>query len=149
MRGRAERKKIEHHELGVVVPARRDEFAIANAHGEGLAAVEHPGPVDALIEFGVAVGKAGVGVVEVVEEAVVVVQDFEVVAQGAADLIGNSGARLVAAMFGDAKGRETKARGGDAGHDARVVFGGEIGGGVDAAARSRTWPDLASACSTK
>ena len=49
---RADGEKVEHHQLGVVVPASRDEADLGPpAHGEGLAAVEHPGPVDAVVEL--------------------------------------------------------------------------------------------------
>jgi hypothetical protein len=64
MGGRTDGEEIEHHQFGVVVPARGDEAGFGSpAHGEGFAAVEHPGPFDAVVELR---GEAGdFGIVEV------------------------------------------------------------------------------------
>jgi len=64
MGGRTDGEEIHHHQLAVVVPARGDETGLGiPAHGKGLAAVEHPGPVDAVVELR---GERGdLGVVEV------------------------------------------------------------------------------------
>jgi len=62
--GRTDGEEIHHHQLAVVVPARGDEAGLGiPAHGEGFAAVEHPRPVDAVIELR---GERGdLGIIEV------------------------------------------------------------------------------------
>src|SRR2546423_1876504 len=50
--GRAEPKKIDHHQLAVAIPAAVDEAAFGSpAHDHGLIAMEQPVPVDALEEL--------------------------------------------------------------------------------------------------
>ena len=52
MRGGADGKQIDHHQLAVVRPARVEESALGvPAHGKRLAAVQHPGPIDALVNL--------------------------------------------------------------------------------------------------
>src|SRR5882762_8822672 len=52
VRGRANRQQIQHHQLGVSVPARRQKSVFRRpAHGKCTSAVEHPRPVDALIDL--------------------------------------------------------------------------------------------------
>ena len=61
MGGRTDGEEVEHHQFGVVVPACGDEAGLGTpAHGEGLAAVEHPWPVDAVVELCGEVGDSGV-----------------------------------------------------------------------------------------
>ena len=58
---RTDGEEIEHHQFGVVVPASGDEAGFGTpAHGEGFAAVEHPGPVDAVVELRGEVGDFGI-----------------------------------------------------------------------------------------
>ena len=73
MGGRTDGEEVDHHELAVVVPAGGDEAGLGMpAHGKGLAAVKHPGPVDAVVELGgegcdfgiVEVGAGGEGAAE-------------------------------------------------------------------------------------
>src|SRR5271167_1737580 len=52
MGGGADGEEIEHHQFAVVVPPCGDEAELGPpAHGEGLAAVEHPRPLDAVVEL--------------------------------------------------------------------------------------------------
>jgi hypothetical protein len=61
MGGRTDGEEIEHHKFGIVVPAGGDEASLGTpAHGEGLAAVEHPGPVDAVVELRSEVSDGGI-----------------------------------------------------------------------------------------
>ena len=89
---------------------------------------------------------AGFDVVEVVEEAVVVGELVGVEAEGGADLVEDLGVGEVPALVGDAEGGEAEAGGGDGGHAARVE---RCRLALVAAARSRTWPVVGLACSTK
>src|SRR5215469_6194334 len=74
MRGRADGKQVDHHKLAVVAPAPGDEAGVGEPpHGEGLAVVEHPGPVDALVELlrerlDARVGKVGSGSLDAAEQ---------------------------------------------------------------------------------
>ena len=72
---------------------------------------------------------AGFYVVEVVEEAVVVVELVGVEVEGAANLFEELGAGEIFALVGDAEGGEAEAGGGDGGHAARVDFAGCVVGG--------------------
>lgn len=111
---RADGEKVDHHQLAVMVPTSGDEAGLGPpAHGKRLAAIEHPWPIDTVIElrgevcdrvvvevgaygkdaakqdgrvdgghFAVDERLAGLDVVEVVEEAVLVWHLVEVELQG-------------------------------------------------------------------
>ena len=162
--GRADGQQVDHHELAEVAPACAKKTILGMpAHGEGGSTVEHPGPVDAvvdeggeLVDLGVVVkvraggenaaeeqrgvdggdfyvlcADAGVDVVEVVEEAVDAGQGVRVEVQRAADLLDDFGARLVAAVVGDAESGEAEAGAGDGGHGAGIELAiGVVGGGA-------------------
>src|SRR5580658_3986521 len=50
---RTHRQQIDHHELAIMVPARAQEPALwLPSHGEGRSAIEHPWPIDALVDCG-------------------------------------------------------------------------------------------------
>src|SRR5215472_4813204 len=52
MRGRANPKKINHHQLAVMFPPGFQEARLGMpTHRKSGTAIEHPGPVDALIDF--------------------------------------------------------------------------------------------------
>ena len=159
----ADGEEVEHHELAVVVPAGIDEACGGvPAHGEGGAAVEHPGPLDALVEaggevldttvvevgaagedaaeedggvdrgdFAPAGGFAGGDVVEVVEEAVLVLHVVEVEVERGEDLALDGVGGDVALFVGDAKSGEAEACGSDGGGGALVAIAG--GAAVDGA----------------
>ena len=77
------------------------------------------------------IARAGFDVVEVVEEAVVVVELVGVEAEGAENLIAELGVGEVLALVCDAEGGEAVAGGGDGGHSAGIEFaGGVVGGGA-------------------
>src|SRR5947209_8779870 len=52
IRGRADRQKVEHHQFAVSIPARRDEAVLGRpSHREGWSAVQHPRPVNAVVNL--------------------------------------------------------------------------------------------------
>jgi len=62
--GRTDGEEVHHHQFAVVVPTGGDEAGFGTpAHGEGLAAVEHPGPVDAIVEL--SGERSNLGIVEI------------------------------------------------------------------------------------
>ncbi len=53
MRRRPESEQVDHHEFAIMVPARAQKTASrVPSHGEGCAAIEHPRPIDTLVDCG-------------------------------------------------------------------------------------------------
>src|SRR3982074_581184 len=61
MRWRTNAEKVNHHELAIMFPARVQETAARfPSHGERFAAIEHPRPIDALVDRGCEILNLGI-----------------------------------------------------------------------------------------
>jgi hypothetical protein len=111
----------------------RGDGGVVEVGAGGEDAAEKPRGVDAG-DFDGGQRLAGVDVVEVVEEAVLVRHGVEVEVEGglhAGDDVGVGDVGEIAALVGDAEGGEAKAGGGDAGFGGGGIdLAGEIGGCV-------------------
>ena len=158
MSRRTDREQVDHHQLAIVVPARFEKARVRlPAHGEGLAAIEHPWPVHALIDrrgqllnprvlkvpargqyaakqqggvdgrkLRTGIALSGFHIRKVIEKPVRLRQMVQVPIERCPYPFHNLRMRQVAAMIGDAQRGQSEARGGDAGHPARIARAIEV-----------------------
>src|ERR1700732_3274376 len=61
MRRRTNGQQVNHHEFAIMVPASTQEAAAwLPSHGEGFAAIEHPRPIDTLVDRGCEILNLGI-----------------------------------------------------------------------------------------